>query len=130
MPFSLTGVGAMAAKIRRVEAGFRNEVARALYREAQIEMTESKRRVPVEYGILRASGHVQEPVWSGKSISVTLAYGGEAEAYAVIVHEDLEALHPRGGQAKYLESVLKESQPHMKARVARRINLNNIARGL
>ena len=128
MPFRLTGVAAMAAKIRSVEASFRDNVAAALYAEANIELTESKRRVPVDTGILRASGHVQEPVWSGKSISVTLAYGGDAEGYAVVVHEDLDAFHPHGS-AKYLESVLKESQPHMKARVARRINLNEIARG-
>lgn len=117
----------MAAKIRRVEAGLRDDTAKALYQEAQIEMTESKRRVPVDTGVLRASGHVQEPVRSGKSVSVMLAYGGAAEQYAVIVHEDLEAFH-KIGQAKYLESVLKESAPHMKKRVAARINLNNIAR--
>lgn len=127
MPFKLSGVAEMAAKIRRVEAGLRDDTAKALYQEAQIEMTESKRRVPVDTGVLRASGHVQEPVRSGKSVSVMLAYGGAAEQYAVIVHEDLEAFH-KIGQAKYLESVLKESAPHMKKRVAARINLNNIAR--
>lgn len=116
----------MAAKLRRIAKDFPSVVERALYQEAQIEMTESKRRVPVDTGVLRASGHVQEPVRKGTNISVTLAYGGAAESYAVIVHEDLEALHPHG-QAKYLESVLKESAGYMKERLARRIDLNAIA---
>lgn len=90
-------------------------------------MTESKRRVPVDTGTLRASGFVMEPERSGRNISVTLAYGGPAEGYAVVVHEDLDAFHPHG-QAKYLESVLKESQPHMRARLAQRIHLNQLMR--
>lgn len=127
MPFKVSGVAEMAAKIRSISTRFPDEVAKALYQEAQIEMTESKRRVPVDTGTLRASGHVQEPVRSGKSVSVMLAYGGAAEQYAVIVHEDLEAHHAHG-QAKYLESVLRESAPYMRKRVAARINLNDIAR--
>lgn len=127
MPFSLKGTAAMAQNLRRLAAKFPTEVEKALYQEAQIEMTESKRRVPVDTGTLRASGFVMEPVRQGRNISVTLAYGGQAEGYAVIVHEDLGAFH-RNGSAKYLESVLKESAPHMRERIARRVKLNEIAR--
>lgn len=110
----------MAARLRALASKFPDDVAKAMYKEAQIEMTESKRRVPVDTGVLRASGFVQEPERKGSNISVTLSYGGAAETYAIIVHEDLEA-HHRVGQAKYLESVLKESAPFMKQRIAARI---------
>lgn len=120
MPFKLTGVAAMVAKLGQISSRFPDVVGRALYQEAQIEMTEAKRRTPVDTGTLRASGHVQDPDYSGKTIAVTLAFGGAAETYAIIVHEDLEAFH-HTGQAKFLESTLKESQPYMAARVAKRI---------
>jgi hypothetical protein len=110
----------MVAKIRSVEKDFPGRVGRALKLEAEIEMTESKRRVPVDTGTLRNSGQVGDPEINGRAISVMLSYGGAAKDYAVPVHENLEAFHPVG-QAKYLESVLNESRAHMAARIARRL---------
>lgn len=118
----LRGVDAMRAKIRKIAANLPNKVGAALYREAEIEMTESKKRVPVDTGTLRASGMVSEPVKENGQISVTLSYGGAAKDYAIPVHENLEAFHPVG-QAKYLESVLNESRPHMLERLANRLDL-------
>ena len=100
---------------------FPKRVVSAMYLEANIEMTESKKRVPVKTGVLRASGRVEQPVATPQGVSVELSYGGAAEAYALIVHEDLEMNHPNGGEAKYLESVLQESAPHMAARLAARL---------
>lgn len=118
---------AMMGLIRRVAQKFPDKVAVALYQEAQIEMTESKRRCPVDTtphaphpGQLRASGKVHPPERRGKNITVTMSYD---TYYAVYVHEILDNFHPVG-QAKYLESVLNESAPYMSARIARRINLN------
>lgn len=54
-----------------------------------------------------------------------ITFGGEAEDYALIVHEDLEAHHATG-QAKYLESVINESTPYMAERIGKRIQLNQI----
>jgi hypothetical protein len=102
------------------------QVADALYAEAQIEMTEAKRRTPVDTGELRASGYVADPEIRGRRISVEMGFGGAASEYAVHVHEDLEALHPVG-QAKYLESTVLESAPHMPARIARRLDLKDWA---
>jgi hypothetical protein len=119
----LRGVSEMRAKLRQIAAKFPDRVGAAIYQEAQIEMTESKRRVPVDTGVLRASGRVSEPERSGRNISVMLSYGGAAEDYAIYVHENLEAFH-RVGQAKYLESVLDESAPHMAARIAARVDFN------
>lgn len=92
----------------------------ALAAEAEIEMTEAKRRTPVDTGALRATGHVQEPRVSMGVVSVTMGFGGPAVDYALRVHEDMEMYHDTG-QAKFLESVLLESAPHIAARVGRRV---------
>jgi len=118
----------MVATLKKIAEKFPDHVAAAIYQEAQIEMTEAKRRTPVEHGFLRASGHVAEPVREGKRISVTLSFGGASAPYAVYVHENLEANHASppygGGQAKFLESVLNESRPHMAQRIANRVHFN------
>lgn len=119
---SMNGAAEMLAKLKDLARDFPTKVGRALYIEAQVEMTESKRRVPVKTGVLRNSGMVSLPERDGRRISVTLSYGGAAQDYAVPVHENLEAFH-RVGQAKYLESVLDESRPHMAERLATRLHL-------
>jgi hypothetical protein len=116
----MRGVGAVRDRLRLVAQQFPDRVGRALKIEAEIEMTESKRRCPVDTGRLRASGHVADPERHGRNISVELSYGTD---YAVYVHENLEAHHPVG-QAKFLESVLNESAPHMLERVAHRVRLD------
>lgn len=127
MYIRIKGVDEMRAKLIKIAQKFPERTAAAIYREAQIEMTEAKRRTPVDVspnaphpGQLRASGQVSEPVRNGKNISVTLSFGGGAIDYAVYVHEIVENYHPIG-QAKYLESTLNESRPYMAGRLARRI---------
>lgn len=126
----MKGAPEMIAKLKRVAARFPDRVASGLYVEGGIEMTESKRRCPVDItedaphpGQLRASGRVSRPERRGRQISVTLSYGGPAIDYAIHVHENPDAFHPVG-QWKYLESVINESEPHMAGRLARRIHLN------
>lgn len=121
----MSGASEMIRTLKRIADRFPDRVGRAIYQEAQIEMTESKRRVPVDTGVLRASGMVSLPEREGRNISVTLSYGGAAEDYAIPVHENLEA-HHTNGQAKYLESVLNESRQHMAERIGRRVDLNKM----
>lgn len=117
---TVTGLEAMQARLRQMAAGVPLQAGAALRAEAEIEMTEAKRRTPVDTGALRGSGHVTGPTVAWRDIAVVLAFGGVAAGYAIVVHEDLAAFHPRG-QAKFLESVIRESAPHMAARVARRM---------
>lgn len=95
-------------------------VGAALVAEAEIEMTEAKRRTPVLTGALRGSGHVGGPFVRNGNVEVVLSFGGPAAPYAVSVHERTDVLH-RNGQAKFLESVILESAPYLAARVANRI---------
>jgi hypothetical protein len=119
---TVEGMDRVIARLERLAQRFPDEVGNALRAEAEIEMTEAKKRTPVKTGALRGSGHVTGPERSWRDIAVVLSFGGPAAPYAVRVHEDLTAFH-RVGQAKFLESVLRESEPYMAARVAHRIDL-------
>lgn len=126
------GVVEMRAKLKLFQQKFPDRVGAAIYQEGQIEMTEAKRRCPVSPtpaprgvvpGTLRASGTVHKPVREGRTISVTLSFGGASRDYAIVQHERLD-YHHTTGQAKYLESVLQESRTSMAGRIAVRIDLN------
>lgn len=127
----------MKAKLQAFAKQYPDRVASAIYTEAQIELTEAKRRtpvwnpaVPVPHGVvpgaLRASGQVSTPKREGKRIWVTISFGNAAVTYAVPVHENPDAFHAIG-QWKYLESVLNESAPYMLQRIAARVHLNKVA---
>lgn len=130
---TLRGVPEMVNKLKAIAKNYPDQVGGAIYAEAQIEMTESKRRCPVSPvpapkgvvpGTLRASGRVSLPERNGRDISVVLSYGGAAD-YAVVQHERLDFFHTTG-QAKYLESVLNESRPFMASRIAKRVHLDKV----
>jgi hypothetical protein len=138
------GAAEMIAKLKQIQAKFPDRVAAALYQIAQQIMTEAKRRCPVasDGGTLRASGLVSEPVRSGRSISVTLSFGGAADAYAISVHEtpgphdppSWKIMYERGGMisyttpgtgSKFLESVINEYVPVMPTLMAALLNLDD-----
>jgi hypothetical protein len=121
------GFDTVLGNLRRVAGRAPDAVGRAMFAEAQIEMTEMKRRTPVLTGALRASGKVSSPEYSGRTVRVPMSFGGPAAPYAIHVHEDLEAHHPVG-QAKFAESVLLESAPYMAGRIARRILMEALVR--
>jgi hypothetical protein len=110
------GAAEMKSKLLAIARKTPTAIERAVYEFASVEMAESKKLVPVDTGTLRDSGMVDQPVRTATGVTVTLGYGGAAEEYALIVHEDLEAFH-KTGQAKYLEQPLKESAPHFLSRV-------------
>ncbi len=118
----MDGMSELGRRLELLSADIVVEIGEALRAEGEIEMTEAKKRTPVDTGALRASGHVTGPDRKGRDVEVRLSFGGPAVQYAVEVHENLEAWH-RVGQAKYLESVLNESASHMANRVARRLEL-------
>lgn len=147
MGLALKGIQQMRTVLQREMTNFPGRVEAALYREAQIEMTEAKKRCPVSPvgsgkgvvpGALRASGTVHPPERNGNGISITLSFGGAAIDYALAVHEHLSEHSPPswvaaeasgrgihwnvpGTGPKFLESTLNESAPYMAERVARRL---------
>jgi hypothetical protein len=118
----------MVEKLKEIANKFPDRVSAALYQEAQIEVTEMKRRTPVDTtdnaphpGNLRNSLHAEEPVREGRRISVTVATGAQAP-YGIWVHENPDAFHPIG-QWKFMESVLNESRAYIAARIAARLRM-------
>jgi len=117
------GGAKMAASMQKVANDMPNKVREALRAEAEIEAQEARRRVPVDTGALQDTIKVEDRKNKEQNvIGVDIVAGGPNAPYGLIVHEDLEAFH-RVGQAKYLESVLRESAPHMGKRVAKRLEL-------
>lgn len=84
---------------------------------------ESVPRAPVDTGDLRGSGYVKldgQPYASGSSSGTVAIVGnmpeeatraeiGFSAPYAADQHEQVAYSHPRGGESKYLESVLVEN---------------------
>lgn len=104
-------------KLARLGSNAKSAFKSALYKEAEGIMTESKKIVPVLWGILKGSGRVLPPEESGDRISVTLGYGGAASDYALEVHENMKS-HHNVGKAKYLEIPFVEAQGGMARRIA------------
>lgn len=92
----MIGAAEMQAKLRAIANKFPDRVAAALYQIAQQILTEAKRRTPVakDGGVLRASGMVSQPVRNGRQVSVTISFGGAADAYAIAVHETISEHDP------------------------------------
>lgn len=92
--------------------------ATALYWEGIDIIRDSIKRTPWEFSILRSSAYVAPPNPQDKSPRVEVGYG---TSYAVYVHEDTSARHPRGGTAKFLERALDDAASGYLARLAQRI---------
>lgn len=114
MSFEIVGLAEAYAKIEGLVERARAGAAQASYEEGEVEMTMSKRQVPVDTGALRSTGHVEPPQWQGDTVTVGLGYGGPAGpgfkrdvGYAVWVHENLMA-HHEVGKAKYLEDPMRD----------------------
>jgi hypothetical protein len=116
--FTMQGTQTLVTRLQEMGRRGQRVVERAVYEFGETEMREMKRRVPVDTGTLKNSGFVLKPVRDGMNVRLELGFGGQADAYAIYVHEDLEAFH-KVGEAKFVESVLNESAPHFAARVAR-----------
>lgn len=108
----LAALGVLPEKTLKAAGG-------ALYRRGEAIITDSKENyVPVDQGILRDSGHVELPEYVDGGVQVALGFGGAAEAYAVVQHEDFSLQHPNGGGPKYLERPLLEHSQHLLADIA------------
>lgn len=117
---TVTGDKELVRAVRARAKVFPGKVKRALYREAETIMTDSKENyVPVDQSILKNSGHV---IMDKTRIAVHLLFGGLAEAYAVVQHEVLTFHHTVGGP-KYLERPLLARAATILQSIARRVKL-------
>ena len=115
---TLTGADALMARLQTLGREGPRVLAGALHRAHEVIMTEAKRRTPVQFGALKASGHVALPRIEATQIVSEGGFGGAAVDYAVFVHENVTARHTVG-QAKFYESALLEASRTLAADLAR-----------
>ena len=120
--FFFDGLDELVARLEDSGDDAPRELGRALNVEAEKIMTKSKRLVPVDLGVLRASGHVRKPVIKKTAATVVMGYGGAASAYALIQHERLDFQHT-SGQAKFLEQPVKAAAAGLGRRLAKNLDL-------
>jgi hypothetical protein len=133
--FKLTGVTKMHKLLVKAAKETPQLAAAALRREAEAIMADSKENfVPIDQGVLRASGYVRAaPGSKAGNIAVMLGYGGAARAYALAVHENPSKhdppswkgktilFKPSGRGPKYLERPLKNAAATLAERLAARL---------
>ena len=124
------GTHQVMKNLKKLAASNTTIVGQAIYTEAELIMTASKRIVPVDKNPLRASGFVEQPKWKGKTVTVEMGYNTE---YALFQHEDLHwdriakkavkmKLKHRGrGEAKYLEKPLNAAAKGLSSRITKRL---------
>ncbi len=132
LTMKLGGFNELEAALKKSKLKAPFAIAGPLRLEAEEIMTKAKRNTPVDLGTLRSSGHVRKPVFKGKTVSVTLGFGGAASAYALAVHEHPSRYSPptwRGGVSftsggpHFLSRPMKEARKGLGRRLARNMKL-------
>lgn len=110
------GVDKMQKALAKRELDVLKAVKAGVYLAANNIMTESKRQVPVDQGVLRGSGYVALPVEQQGRVTVELGYGGPAADYAAIQHE-VPMNHPEGGKDHFLSDPINAAEGSFKRTV-------------
>jgi len=131
---TLTGEAEILRKLEELIKEVPDRVGQAAKDEADLIMTVSKEeQVPVDEGILRASGYVLDPVVTADTITVEMGYSAP---YAAAVHEipppgesnpegapsGRHATH-RHGKWKFLEDPANERAPKILENIVKRASL-------
>lgn len=132
----LNGLGKVVSKIQDAVDKIVNGSAQGLMDAAMYIAAESQPRAPVDMGDLRGSVEVRidnnivAMGVKGNDSIVTVCVPPEMAAkaevsyntkYAADQHEQILYNHPRGGQAKYLESVLLENSDRILGLIAGKV---------
>lgn len=120
--------------LKGLPAELLERAGQALYEEALVMKDASMERTPVASGSLRASHDVDKPEGDGTKVRVVIRVGGSSAPYAYFVHENLEINHNAphrnpsdgkvytcGGEAKFLETSVREGSEGLGARIAARM---------
>ena len=125
---AVIGLPEMNARLLNLIRALPDEIEKAMKDEGDQILLVAQGRCPVDTGALRDSGKVGDVVKDGFQTTVQVSFGDPEPYYAIFVHEDLDAKHPNGGQAKFLESAVQEATPGMSVRVGERIKIERLVR--
>jgi len=102
MKITLEGVDKLNHKLKRL-AMFSEIAAEKELRIIMLDLQgKAQLLAPIDTGDLRGSAYAEVKKLEGEV--------GFIEPYALRQHEDMSLRHPRGGQAKYLETPFKENR--------------------
>jgi hypothetical protein len=107
--------------MRRIDAATRDypeQAKQSVWEALQDIMNAAKAITPVDTGLLRASGRVDDPIVSPGLIEVEFGFHTD---YAIYVHENTFAKH-KVGQAKFLERPLYDKVGFIPERIAERLD--------
>lgn len=127
MTITLKGVDKLNRKLRKLAILSEEEAEKALTKIGLDLQGKAQRLAPVDTGDLRGSAftvvgkkdiskktradkHPKSARSSIPSAGELEAVVGFTEPYALRQHEDMELRHPRGGEAKFLETPFKENK--------------------
>lgn len=116
-PSRIEGADKLRAKLKAAGPLAGKAMAAAGVEEMDQVIGEAKRRAPVDTGTLRASGTVLPPKITMHGAEIVAGFGGAAEDYAIIQHEDLTLNHETG-EPKFLERPFLERSHTMPRRLA------------
>jgi len=104
----VTGVTKVLLNLAKFNANLNPAIAAGFMKGGLFLQRESMKIVPVDKNVLRPSANTRQvgETHLGK-IDVVISYSTE---YAVHVHEDLDARHKQGKQAKFLEQPAREKK--------------------
>lgn len=120
----IIGLEELNKRILNIISAMPDEIENALIGDANdVILPLAQSRCPVKTGELRDSGSVGTPEYDGHEVIVPIGFSA---SYAVFVHENLEARHPNGGQAKFLESALNDTASGAITRIGNRIKLERL----
>ena len=97
----------MLANLKRSKSSSAAGVERGLKRAGLFLQRESQLIVPVDTGNLKGGAFTRKVSGIGFDADVVVGYVAD---YAVYVHEDLQARHQPGKQAKYLEQPARQNR--------------------
>lgn len=110
----------IAELMRQFANDFPQETSASSWEELRLVMNESQTLCPVEFGNLRASGYVSDPVvLADGTILLSIGYSSE---YAVYVHEIVTNYHKPPTMAKFLELPLIYRADRMMRNIVARVN--------
>ena len=103
----ITGMSRVLANLKRSKSATAAGVERGLKQAGLFLQRESMLIVPIDKDILRPGAFTRNVGGSGFDADVVVGYVAD---YATYVHEDLQAKHKPGKQAKYLEQPAREKK--------------------
>ena len=103
---TLDGIAQVTQHLQRLIPAPLPPLREALRTEGNQIIRVANALVPVDTGLLRSTGHVEEPTQAGPVMSVRLGYGQGIAEYAARIEFDVTLNHPHGGQAHFFQQPL------------------------